>query len=1073
MITITGTVSNRKVLTRLQDPDYVKADLVCADGVVERVVWWDANQAPPNGKRVSVSGAIKVYKGDRELHARTTRVERDLPDNPLARLVGYYLECIEAEASTDTSVLVGASDHVEITQGRCPMSGTAPVALNDTPAVRAWCAQRQNAIGETVLIGYPVVVGPRDNEVAAAAAAVPLFLAEARIVGLTVQCPGESIELNRAALSHLGLSSDERDECLSALDSSAEYEEANTAVDRLMIGVAILASVSGHPQLTDLKLDPDRLTRIAPAAEGVQNSCLVLATSGGGFATGKLVEELEQMIRQPQDLSKGPLGVLLGAVNPLPAPLPQAHPIVVPSTLRQDQAVHAAMTNAFTVVTGPPGTGKSQVLVNVVTAAVSQGQSVLFASKNNKAVDVVLERIRQVSPRANVMRAGAASFRPGLAASIGDALGRVASPSPNNAAARLEQTQLSQRLNVTYAKLQERFDLEAVIESKQRTCVEMLTLLPHGADMSFDEMRIEHSGQRVSAALRAFGEGLPVLRRSERWRIHRSRLDEAQLAGDELSSLLESFRLGHFDVVGSLSDVSDKPKRSLKPAKSLGPVEATLVAARRAKIVQAEIDVLLQRLEAEYQTWGIENQLAGYGEERLRVGRQFIDGCWDVQLSGNQATVNEVRLLLSEINAAATGGAGARAARTRMPAVLRALPAWGVTNLSAGTNFPLNPQMFDLVVIDEASQCDIASALPLLYRAKRALIIGDSRQLTHITAVSRAREEGIARKWQTPDETHSQFCFKGNSAFALAALRVGEPLLLDLHFRSQAAIITFSNKQFYNRRLEVCTTSSPRRHEPAHEPTVRWRNVDGDVIRGRNGKSWRNPKEAAAVVDELGSLLPMLHGTGQSVGVVAAYRAQVEEIRELAHSVLGDSAAEVSIDTAHKFQGDERDVMLFSPVIGPSMTPQQTKFASDPNLINVALTRARNRLIVVGNLSACMRDETVIAEFARYVAQLEASVFDSPLELALFDELLARGVQAVPGRLVAGYRLDLALETDKVRLDVECDGAPFHASAAGAAADKARDANIELQGWRVLRLTGRELSRDIKACADKVLKALV
>jgi very-short-patch-repair endonuclease len=374
--------------------------------------------------------------------------------------------------------------------------------------------------------------------------------------------------------------------------------------------------------------------------------------------------------------------------------------------------------------------------------------------------------------------------------------------------------------------------------------------------------------------------------------------------------------------------------------------------------------------------------------------------------------------------------------------------------------------MFDLVVIDEASQCDVASAIPLLYRAKRALIIGDQRQLTHITQLGRAREDSIASKWQIPADKQAEFSFRRRSTFGLAAIRVGEPLLLDLHFRSQPAIIEFSNRYFYGSRLEICTQHKQRASED--EPVLSWKDVTGSAERGANGRSWRNRREASAVVAELGALLPRAHQSGLSVGVVTPYRAQVEEIRHLAREVLGDLADAVSIETAHRFQGDERDIMILSPVVSANMSTRQSQFASDPNLINVALTRARGRLIVVGDHEACLRDEsTVIAAFARYVAELEASVFDSPLELALHNALLDRGAVSYPGWLVAGHRLDLAVQPDGVRINVECDGAAFHTD---RLVDAERDAAIEVQGWKVLRFSGRQLSRDVGSCADKVME---
>ena len=70
------------------------------------------------------------------------------------------------------------------------------------------------------------------------------------------------------------------------------------------------------------------------------------------------------------------------------------------------------------------------------------------------------------------------------------------------------------------------------------------------------------------------------------------------------------------------------------------------------------------------------------------------------------------------------------------PRVTKILPCWAVTSLSARGRLPFEPGFFDLVVIDEASQCDIASALPLLLRARRAVIIGDPLQLKHVSTVA-------------------------------------------------------------------------------------------------------------------------------------------------------------------------------------------------------------------------------------------------------------------------------------------------------------------------------------------------
>jgi len=108
-----------------------------------------------------------------------------------------------------------------------------------------------------------------------------------------------------------------------------------------------------------------------------------------------------------------------------------------------------------------------------------------------------------------------------------------------------------------------------------------------------------------------------------------------------------------------------------------------------------------------------------------------------------------------------------------------------------------------------------------------------------------------------------------------------------------------------------------------------------------------NPDEAAEIASTLAADFPKLQGLGMTVGVVTPYRAQAEMIRDHLWRRLGDEdGLEVTVATAHGFQGDERDVIYFSPVVAPPMTEREVAFAADPNLVNVALTRARRGLLL-------------------------------------------------------------------------------------------------------------------------------
>ena len=110
-----------------------------------------------------------------------------------------------------------------------------------------------------------------------------------------------------------------------------------------------------------------------------------------------------------------------------------------------------------------------------------------------------------------------------------------------------------------------------------------------------------------------------------------------------------------------------------------------------------------------------------------------------------------------------------------------------------------------MVIIDEASQCDIPSALPLLYRAKRAVIIGDPNQLRHIATISESTDVDEAAK---AGVGKGAFLYSERSLFDLAQRSVGNRpgnLLLNEHYRSDSRIISFSNHVFYRDSLLIRT----------------------------------------------------------------------------------------------------------------------------------------------------------------------------------------------------------------------------------------------------------------------------
>ena len=238
--------------------------------------------------------------------------------------------------------------------------------------------------------------------------------------------------------------------------------------------------------------------------------------------------------------------------------------------------------------------------------------------------------------------------------------------------------------------------------------------------------------------------------------------------------------------------------------------------------------------------------------------------------------------------------------------------------------------------------------------AKRAKVVGDPQQLQHITQIPARAEEHLANKAKIPDLVQSQFNYIANSLYGVVANRLdAQPTLLRDHYRSHPDIIGLSNRAFYGDRLRIRTPNVEGDLVP-----VEWVDVRGTFeTRSRRsvGKNLQEAHEAVRIAEELAS-------QGMSVGIVSPFRAQVDTIRRL----VGQGEL-IAVDTAHGFQGDERDPIVVSLVVTGEATDFLWAHAGDNHLVNVAITRARQVLRIVGDREACLRSKTVLDELAHTI----------------------------------------------------------------------------------------------------------
>ena len=431
-------------------------------------------------------------------------------------------------------------------------------------------------------------------------------------------------------------------------------------------------------------------------------------------------------------------------------------------------------------------------------------------------------------------------------------------------------------------------------------------------------------------------------------------------------------------------------------------------------------------------------------------------------------------------------GTGVRAGRYRSDAraaadrAKNALPCWIMPHYRVSESLPAELGLFDLVVIDEASQSTVA-ALAALLRAQQVLIVGDDRQVSPDAGF---REE--ARMNQLADRH-----LGGQIADYRAALReekslydlgtvvfAGGAILLKEHFRCVAPIIEYSKAQFYSHQLQPLRV--PSASERLDPPLVDILVEDGF----RLGKV--NRPEVDCIVDQIGRIADDPAMRTRSVGVTTLLgHEQAAAILTAIEQVLGSEIMlrhDIRVGEPASFQGDERDIMFLSLVAARGSTPL-SGVAYD-QLFNVAASRARDRMVLVRSVeledlrpSDALRRgliEHFHAPFAgdTTLAENRRARCESPFECEMYDLLVARGFRVDTQVRVGTKRIDLVVEGgNDQRLAIECDGDRYHGPEQWPD-DMARQRMLERAGWTVWRCFASRFVRERAAVTDELLTVL-
>lgn len=409
------------------------------------------------------------------------------------------------------------------------------------------------------------------------------------------------------------------------------------------------------------------------------------------------------------------------------------------------------------------------------------------------------------------------------------------------------------------------------------------------------------------------------------------------------------------------------------------------------------------------------------------------------------------------------------------------LRGWACTALSAHTNFKLESGLFDLVIVDEASQCSLAAVLPLAYRAKRLALVGDPNQLSPIIPLSDGYLQEIATQLEFDNSELRERGIHHKDGSAYHAFEFvanpSKPALLNEHFRCHPHIARWFNTAFYNDELAILTDVS---NSDGRYRAISWIDIEGVAERPKDG-SWVNKYEAEQTVKRI---LDVLDAGYKNVGVVTPFVTQANLITKIAQTKLGrDTLDEIDFvcGTAHRLQGDEREVVVISSVLSPGMSRAGTRWIEkERNLLNVAVSRAKQALIVIGH--PCIGDlgSPTLSSLRTYLREIVSEKEDDVELIANFrtdskaEELLLAAMQlrnlSPYAKLnVEGYELDFALLENGIKLNVEVDG-DHHLDVRGRQRrqDVTRDRVLSNLGWNVLRISAWRCYEEIDSVIDEI-----
>ena len=574
----------------------------------------------------------------------------------------------------------------------------------------------------------------------------------------------------------------------------------------------------------------------------------------------------------------------------------------------QYQAVKKAMENQISVIQGPPGTGKTQTILNIIANIILQGKTVQIVSNNNSATNNVYEKL--CSPKYNL------GF---IAATLGKSENKKSfiQNQNENYPDFLSWTLDGNRDNVKNKILEESEQLKNVFDKQERLASLRQENAQIETEFEYFKQYVEETDVEIQKLniKKSFG--------SKQWM---ELWQECQFISEEKNRINFWFKIKAFFKYG----VTNWKFYNQDISKIITTFQFMYYDTKKNELLRKIQDI------ENYLDSMNENLLDNLCNDSMQILKDKL--VCKYEKSNQRKLFTEEDLWKNPYE------------------LLQEYPVILSTTFSSRDS--LNTDVvYDYLIMDEASQVDIATGALALSCARNVVIVGDTKQLPNVvTEKIKGKANSIF------DSYHLNEGYRFTKSFLQSILEVIPNVtqtLLREHYRCHPKIINFCNQKFYRGELIIMT-------EDKGEKDVL------SVIKTVPGNHERNHYSQRQIDVIKNEIIPKFNFDKNETGIIAPYKNQV---KATANQVDG-----IDVDTVHKFQGKEKDNIIISTV-----DDEISDFADDPYLINVAVSRAKKKLILVVTGNEQSKESNII-DLINYIEYNNFEVIDSQI-YSIFDYL--------------------------------------------------------------------------------------